>query len=136
MATKIWVNLPVKNLKKSISFFEKMGFSFNQQFTDDKAACLVIVEDNIYSMLITEEFFTTFTNKPISDAKKTTEVLMAIDVESREELENLVNTAVVAGGRIYKEPQDHGWMYQHGFEDLDGHQWELLYMDPSKMPQQ
>lgn len=133
MAKQIFVNLPVKDLKKSMDFFTKLGFTFNPQFTDDNAACMIIGE-NIYSMLLMEKFFKGFTKKEISDAKKTTEVLVAIDVNSREEVDNMVSKAVDAGGKIYRDPDDHGWMYSHSFADLDGHQWEVLYMDTNKMP--
>jgi uncharacterized protein len=134
MATKIFVNLPVKDLNKSVDFFAALGFSFNPQFTDDKAACMVISE-SIYSMLITEPYFKTFTKKEISDAKKNTEVLIALDAESREQVDDIIKKAVKAGGSTYMEPQDHGWMYGHSFADLDGHQWEILYMDESAAPQ-
>jgi len=133
MAKHIFVNLPVKDLKKSMDFFTKLGFTFNPQFTDDNAACMIIGE-NIYSMLLMEKFFKGFTIKEISDAKKTTEVLIAIDAESREEVDELIKKAVDAGGTIYRDPDDHGWMYSHSFADLDGHQWEVLYIDSSKMP--
>lgn len=134
MPSKIFVNLPVKDLKRSIDFFTHLGFSFNQQFTDDKAACLVINDGSIYAMLLTEPMFKTFTKKEIADASKTTEVLIAIDADSREQVDELVKKAVEAGGSIYSEPADHGWMYQHSFADPDGHQWEVLYMDESKLP--
>lgn len=134
MPGKIFVNLPVKELKRSIDFFTHLGFSFNQQFTDDKAACLVINDGSIYAMLLTEPMFKTFTKKEIADASKTTEVLIAIDADSREQVDQLVKKAVEAGGSIYTEPADHGWMYQHSFADPDGHQWEILYMDESKLP--
>ena len=130
MATKIFVNLPVKDLNKSIVFFTKLGFTFNPQFTDDKATCMIIGE-NIFAMLLVEERFKDFTKKPISDAKKSTEVLLALDAESRKKVDEMVKNAVAAGGSLYTEPQDHGWMYTHSFADLDGHQWELLYMDES-----
>jgi len=133
MVKQIFINLPVKDLKKSMVFFEKLGFSFNMQFTDDSAACLMIGE-NIYAMLLLEKFFKTFTNKEIADANKLTEVLIAIDVESREEVDEMIRKAVDAGGVTYRNPQDHGWMYGHSFADLDGHQWEVLYMDESQMP--
>jgi uncharacterized protein len=133
MAKSIFVNLPVKDLKRSIDFFTKLGFSFNNQFTDEKAACLVLGE-NLYSMLITEPFFKTFTKKEISDSSKYIEVLIAIDVDSREDVDNLIKKAVEAGGSVYMEPQDHGWMYSHSFTDPDGHQWELLFMDESAVP--
>ena len=134
MATKIFVNLPVKDLKKSIDFFTKLGFTFNQQFTDDKATCMII-GDNIFAMLMVEERFRDFTKKQICDAKKNTEVLLALDAKTRAEVDELVKKAVAAGGSTYAEPADHGWMYQHSFADPDGHQWELLYMDESKLPQ-
>ncbi len=98
MPSKIFVNLPVKDLKKTMDFFTHLGFSFNLQFTDEKAACLVINDGSIYAMLLTEPMFQTFTKKPIADATKTTEVLIAIDAESREKVDELVAKAVEAGG--------------------------------------
>lgn len=135
MATQVFINFPVKDLEKSMIFFKKLGFSFNEQFTDEKAACLVLGK-NLYSMLITEPYFKSFTKKKISNAHTATEVLIAIDVQSRAEVDDLVIKAVKAGGTTYMNAQDHGWMYQHSFADLDGHQWELVYMDESKMPDQ
>lgn len=135
MASKIFVNLPVKDLQRSIAFFTQLGFSFNPRFTDDKAACMVIADGSIYSMLITEEFFRTFTKKDLSDAKKNTEVLIAIDAGSRKDVDDMIKKALAAGGATYMEPQDHGWMYGHSFADPDGHQWEVLYMDESGLPQ-
>jgi predicted lactoylglutathione lyase len=135
MAKQIFVNLPVKDLKKSMSFFKSLGFTFNMQFTDEKAACLVIGE-NIYAMLLSEPFFKTFTKKEISDATKTTEVLIAIDAESRQEVDDLVKKAVAAGGSIYRDPDDTGWMYSHSFADPDGHQWEVLYMNEAELPEE
>jgi uncharacterized protein len=135
MATKIFINLPVKNLNNSISFFTKLGFSFNPQFTDDKAGCMVI-SDNIFVMLLTEAYFQTFTKKQVCDAKTHTEVLITLDTNSKEELQQLVQKAKESGAVIYNEPQDHGWMYQHAFADLDGHQWELAYMDATQIPNQ
>lgn len=134
MPSKIFVNLPVKDLKRSIDFFTHLGFSFNPQFTDDKAACLVINEGSIYAMLLTEPMFKNFTKKEIADASKTTEVLIAIDADSREQVDEMVKKAVEACGSVYAKPADHGWMYQHSFADPDGHQWEILYMDESKLP--
>jgi len=135
MPKQIFVNLPVKDLKKSMDFFSRLGFSFNLQFTDEKAACLIINDGSIYAMLLTEPMFRNFTKKEIADATKITEVIIALDIESREKVDEMVKKAVEAGGSIYADPQDHGWMYQHGFEDPDGHQWELLYMDMDKIPQ-
>ena len=134
MATKIFVNLPVKDLSKSIEFFTKLGFSFNPQFTDDQATC-VIIGENIFAMLMVEERFKDFTKKEICDAKKSTEVLIALDAESREKVDEIVKKAVAAGGATYAEPQDHGWMYIRSFADLDGHQWEIAYMDESALNQ-
>jgi len=135
MATKIFVNLPVKDLKRSMDFYTRLGYSFNPQFTDDKAACMVISED-IYTMLLVEEFFRTFTKKAIADASNTTEVILSLSANSRQEVEETVKKAVAAGGTTPNDPQDHGFMYQHGFQDPDGHLWELVYMDPSAMEQQ
>jgi predicted lactoylglutathione lyase len=135
MATKIFVNLPVKDLNRSIEFFTKLGYTFNPQFTDENATCMIIGE-NIFAMLLVEERFKDFTKKPISDAKKSTEVLIALDAESREKVDEMVKKAVDAGGSIYIDPQDHGWMYAHSFADLDGHQWEVMWMDESAVPQQ
>lgn len=133
MATKIFVNLPVKDLAKSTNFFSSLGFSFNPRFTDEKAACMII-NDHIFAMLLTESYFTTFTPKKVCDTKTTTEVLIALDAASKEEVQQYIYKASQAGARIYSEPQDHGWMYQHSFEDLDGHQWEILYINESKLP--
>lgn len=135
MATRIFLNLPVKNLKNSIQFFTQLGFSFNPQFTDESASCMVISE-HIFAMLLTEARFSEFTKKPIADATKTTEVLIALDAENREVIDEMVRKAAAAGGTIYADPQDHGWMYAHSFADLDGHQWELVYMDESAVPQE
>lgn len=132
MATKIFVNLPVKNLKRSIDFFTKLGFGFNPQFTDETATCMV-VSDDIFVMLLTHDKFKTFTPKEICDATKSTEVLVCLSSESREELDEMVRKAVAAGGTTYSEPQDHSFMYAHGFQDLDGHIWELIYMEPSAL---
>ncbi len=130
MATKIFVNLPVKDLNASIAFFTKLGYSFNQQFTDETATCMVISED-IYAMLLTHEKFKMFTPKEICDATKSSEVLIALSCESREQVDELVAKAVAAGGSSYSKPQDHGFMYAHGYQDLDGHIWEVMWMDPS-----
>jgi predicted lactoylglutathione lyase len=131
MATKmIFVNLPVKNLKKSIDFFTQLDFTFNPQFTDETATCM-IVSDAIFVMLLTEEKFKTFTPKAICDATKSTEVLVCLSCDSRQQVDDLVRKAVNAGGTTYNQPQDHGFMYAHGFQDLEGHIWELVYMEPS-----
>jgi predicted lactoylglutathione lyase len=132
MAKQIFVNLPVKDLNKTKDFFSALGFTFNPQFTDENAACMIIGE-NIYAMLLVEKFFKSFTPKAISDAMTTTEVLIAIDAESREKVDEMIHNAIKAGGMEPRAPQDHGWMYGRSFQDLDGHIWEVLYMDESGM---
>jgi predicted lactoylglutathione lyase len=131
MVTNIFVNVSVKDLSKAMEFWKKLGFSFNPDFTDKTAAALVLGK-NIFAMLLTEETLKRFTKKEIVDAKKETESITALSVESREKVDELVQKAVEAGGRIYRDTEDHGWMYGRSFEDLDGHQWELFYMDISK----
>lgn len=130
MTTKIFVNLPVRNLNQSVEFFTKLGFTFNPQFTDETATSM-IVSDHIFVMLLTHDKFKTFTPKEICDATKSTEVLVCLSSESREEVDEMVRKAVAAGGTTYKEPQDHSFMYGHGFQDLDGHIWEIMFMEPS-----
>jgi len=130
MSRKIFVNLPIKSMERSQAFFKALGFSFNPQFTNDQGACMV-VSDDIFVMLLVEPFFQTFTKKPIADATKTTEVLVCLSCDSRAEVDSLVKKALAAGGTSPNPPQDHGFMYGHGFTDLDGHVWELAYMDPS-----
>jgi predicted lactoylglutathione lyase len=134
MATKIFVNLPVQDLQKSMDFFRQLGFDFNPQFTNEAAACLVLGE-NIFVMLLTHPHFQNFTKKPISDAHHSTEALICIDAPSREAVDTMVRRAVEAGGSVYAEPQDHGWMYGHSFADPDGHQWEIGYMDEAALQQ-
>ncbi|MEG4047647.1 VOC family protein [Microcoleus sp. Pol17_C1] len=134
MATKIFVNLPVKNLDRSVEFFTKLGFSFNAQFTDETATCMVVSED-IFVMLLTEAKFKEFTPNAICDATKSTEVLVCLSSESREEVDKMISKAVAAGGTTYNEPQDYGFMYSHGFQDLDGHIWETMFMEPSAVNQ-
>ena len=130
---QLFVNLPVENLDRTIAFFTALGFAFNPKFTDENATCLVISE-HIQVMLLTKPFFAGFTKKPIADARAATETLLALSCESREEVDALVAKAVAAGAAAPIEIKDHGFMYQHGFEDLDGHQWEVFWMDESAMP--
>ena len=127
MHKQIYVNLPVKDLARSIAFFKTLGFGFDPRFTNDQGACMVIGE-NIYAMLLPEPFFKTFTTKPVCDATRSTEVLTCLSCESRAEVDDLVQRALAAGGASPRTPQDHGFMYGHGFEDLDGHIWELIHM--------
>jgi uncharacterized protein len=128
VTTKIFVNLPVKDLNKTIEFFTKLGFKFNPQFTDENATCMIIGED-IFVMLLVETFFKTFTRKEICDTSKNTEVIVALSVEGREKVDQMIKKAIEAGGRESREPQDHGWMYGRSFEDINGHLWEVIYMD-------
>jgi uncharacterized protein len=134
MATKIFVNLPVKDLTRSMNFFTRLGFTFNPQFTDETAACM-IVSDDIFVMLLTQAKFKEFTPKPICDATKSTEVLVCLSREHRDAVDELVRKALAAGGTTYAESKDYGFMYQHGFQDPDGHIWELIYMDPKALQQ-
>src|SRR5215813_1421607 len=131
MNTQIYVNLPVKDLKRSNDFFKQLGFELEPKFSDERASCLILGE-NMYAMLLVESFFQTFTTKAICDATKSTEVLVCLSCESRAKVDDLVQKAVAAGGRVLREPQDRGFMYGHGFEDPDGHIWKLIYMVPCK----
>jgi len=134
MAREIFVNLPIKNMERSKAFFGALGFTFNPQFTNEQGACMVISDGSIYAMLLVEPFFQTFTKKAIADAAKSTEVLLCLSCTSRAEVDDLVRKAIAAGGSAPNAPQDHGFMYGHGFQDLDGHLWELMYMDPNAAP--
>lgn len=135
MARKIFVNLPVKNLPKSVEFFTRLGFTFDPRFTDDTATCM-IVDDGIFVMLLTREKFKTFTPKEVCDATRSTEVLVCLALESRAEVDGMVRRALAAGVTTCNEPQDHGFMYQHGFQDPDGHIWELVHVEPGAVPPQ
>ena len=128
MAKQIFVNLAVKDLERSVSFFSKLGFAFDPKFTDKNATCM-IVGDDIFVMLLVERFFKTFTTKELCDATKSTEVLVCLSCDSRSQVDELVATALSAGATAPRKPQDHGFMYGHGFDDLDGHIWELIYME-------
>ena len=132
MKTKIFVNIPVKELNKSVDFFTKLGFNFNPQFTDENATCMIVGED-IFVMLLVEKFFKSFTKKEICDTSKSTESILALSVESREKVDQMIDKAVGAGGSEPREKQDHGWMYGRSFEDIDGHLWEVFFMEESTM---
>lgn len=134
MATQIFLNLPVKDLKKSIEFFARLGYEFNPQFTDENATCM-IVNEHIYVMLLVEKFFKSFTHKEICNSRKAIEAMVTLSAESREKVDEMVNNAVAAGATTPNPTQDLGWMYARGFEDLDGHHWDFVYMDMSAMPQ-
>ena len=127
MTTQIYVNLPVADLERSKAFFRKLGFAFDPQFSDVNAACM-IVDENIFVMLLRERFFATFTHKPVADATMSTEVLVCLSRDSVEAVDTMVADAIAAGAAAPKPAQDHGFMYQHGFHDLDGHVWELVHM--------
>ena len=129
----IYINLPVKDLHKTRNFWTKLGFSFNEEFSDENALCLVLNIGTIYSMLFTHKFFQTFTNRPVSDGS-TTQVLIAIEVESREKVNKTIKLAMENGGSRYKKSKDMDWMYYDSFADPDGHQWEVMYTDPTKIP--
>lgn len=129
MARKIFVNLAVRDLKRSKEFFSKLGFEFNPQFTDDKAACMVLSEEG-FVMLLGEEFFKTFTKKSLCDTATHNEALLALSCESRAEVDALVKKALANGGTRAMAAQDHGFMYASSFYDPDGHHWEVLWMDP------
>jgi uncharacterized protein len=129
---RLFVNLPVADLNRSVEFFAALGFSFDPQFTDDNATCMVVSE-HIQVMLLTQPFFAGFTKKPVADARAATEVLLALSCETRDDVDALVAKAVAAGAATPIEARDHGFMYQHGFEDPDGHQWEVFWMDEAAM---
>jgi len=127
MHSQIFVNLPVKDLKRAVDFYAKLGYTFNPQFTDENATCMIVGE-NLFVMLLVEKFFSTFTSKAIADTSRATEVLTCVSCNSRAQVDELVSKARAAGGKVPRQPQDHGFMYGHGYEDLDGHTWELVYM--------
>jgi uncharacterized protein len=133
MIKQIFVNLPVKNLEETKKFWLDLGFTFNAQFTDQNAASLVLGE-NIFAMLIVPEFFSTFTKKEIADASKVTEVINAISVENKDTVNSLMEKVLTAGGTETREAQDYGWMYSRAFQDLDGHLWELTFIDETSIP--
>lgn len=130
----IFINLPVKDVKNSTSFFRSLGFEFNAQFTTDNTASMII-SDNIFALMMTEDRFKEFSKKEIVDATTSAEAILCLSADSREQVDELVNKAVASGGKISNDPQDHGFMYGWGFQDLDGHIWEVVYMDESAMNQ-
>jgi predicted lactoylglutathione lyase len=134
MATQIFVNLPVKDLDRSVDFFTRLGYRFDPKFTDRNATCM-IVSDQIYVMLLVEDFFKTFTGKAICDTGSSTEVILALSMDSRAAVDDMVSKAVAAGAHTPNEPKDYGFMYQHGYQDLDGHLWEVFYMQPEAAQQ-
>ncbi len=134
--TQLFVNLPVKDLDKAVEFFTKLGFKFNPQFTDENATCMIVGE-NSFVMLLVQKFFKGFIpGKKISETSESAEVLVAISAESREKVDEMIANAVTAGGTEYRKAEDHGWMYGRAFEDIDGHIWEIFYMDEKEMPEE
>ena len=131
----VYINLPVRDIASARAFWTKLGFGFNEQFSDDKALCLVLNEAGIYAMLISHDYYSTFTNRPIADGS-TTQVLLAIDVGSRERLDEVMRIALENGATRYLEPVDHGWMYYDRFSDPDGHQWEIMYANDQLLPKE
>ena len=127
----IYVNLPVKDIQKTRAFWTSLGFTFNEQFSNEEALCLELNERSIYAMLLTRSYFETFTNRPVADGT-TTQVLMAIEVESREKVVEILKAAIENGGSSYREATDLGWMYYESFADPDGHQWEVMFSDPTQ----
>lgn len=127
---KLFVNVPVRDLQRSIDFFEALGFTFNQQFTDATATCMLVGED-AYCMLLTHEKFSSFIDRSICDPQKATSAILTVSVDSREEVDVMVKKAVAAGGMKAREPEDHGFMYEWGFYDLEGNPWGVFWMDPS-----
>jgi predicted lactoylglutathione lyase len=130
---QIYVNLPVKDVLKTREFWTKLGFSINEQFSNEKGICVIMKEDHIYTMFLREEFFKTFTDRPVSNGE-TTQTLLSLSMNNREEVDNMVKTAIENGGSKYSEPRDYGWMYQNTFSDIDGHQWEVFFSDLSQLP--
>ncbi|MFC4560368.1 VOC family protein [Nocardiopsis mangrovi] len=130
MTTKIFVNLPVKDLKTSVDFFTELGFSFNPQFTDENATCMIISDEG-FVMLLVRDFFSTFTPKPVADPATHTGSIIALSADSRSEVDALADKALAAGGSFARDPQDHGFMYARSFQDPDGHIWEVMWMDPA-----
>ncbi len=135
MPTKIFVNLPIADLHRSVEFFKKVGYTFNAQFSDETATCMVISED-IYAMLLTKPKFKTFIPGEISDATKQTEVLVSLSCDSKQAVDDVIAKAVAAGGKTFRPTDDLGFMYGRAYQDLDGHIWEYFWMDMSAIPQE
>ncbi|OVE55561.1 MULTISPECIES: VOC family protein [Chryseobacterium] len=129
---QIYVNLPVKDVQKTKEFWTKLGFPTNDEMSNDKSVC-VVMNENTYVMFLTEEFFQTFSERPVPKGD-TTQVLVAISLDTREQVDQMVNTAVANGATQHEEPQDYGWMYHNSFWDINGHGWNVMFADPSQMP--
>lgn len=131
---QIYVNLPVKDLQKTKEFWTKLGFPTNDEMSNDKSVC-VVMNENTYVMFLTEEFFQTFSERPVPKGG-TTQVLVAISLDTREQVDQMVNTAVANGATQHEEPQDYGWIYHNSFWDINGHGWNVMFADPSQMPKE
>ncbi|MGX9985723.1 VOC family protein [Soonwooa purpurea] len=131
--SEVYINLPIKDVQKTKEFWSKLGFQINEQFSDDKAVCVVFKENSISAMFLIEDYFETFSERPVPKGD-TTQVLVAISLGSREEVDKVVNTALQNGAYQHEEPQDDGWMYQNSFWDINGHGWNIIFADVSKLP--
>jgi uncharacterized protein len=131
---KIFVNLPVKDLKRSVDFFTQLGFTFDPRFTNENATCMIL-GDEAFVMLLVEDFFKTFTKKGIADSRASNEAILAISADSKEEVDQVADKALASGGQAAMDPQDHGFMYVRSFQDPDGHHWEVAWMDPKALEQ-
>jgi uncharacterized protein len=131
---KIFVNLPVKDLKRSVDFFTQLGFTFDQRFTNDNATCMIL-SDEAFVMLLVEDYFKTFTKKSVADARAGNEAILAFSADSKEEVDQMADKALASGGQAAMDPQDHGFMYVRSFQDPDGHHWEVAWMDPKALEQ-
>jgi hypothetical protein len=134
ISRKVFINLAVRDLPKSMDFFKSLGFEFNPQFTDAKAACMVLSSEG-FVMLLSEPFFRTFTDKQVCDTSTHTEGMFALSCDSKAEVNEIVEKALKAGGKRAKDAVDHGFMYGWSFYDLDGHHWEVMWMDPAHIQQ-
>ena len=135
MANQIWLNLPIKNVVNTKAFFSRIGFSFNEEQETLSSLCMFVGESNFVVMFFEEKLFGSFVQNELTDTQKSSEVLISFDAQSKEEVDILADKVSEAGGIIFAEPaENHGWMYGFGFADLDGHRWNVLYMDLSKMP--
>lgn len=133
MARMLFVNLPVLDIERSVGFFTRLGFEFDPRFTDERATCMV-VGGQAFVMLLVRPFFASFTSKDVADAEASTEVVLAVSAGSREDVDVLVDRALELGGTFSNEPTDEGDMYGRSFFDLDGHAWEVMWMDPAALP--
>ncbi|MGV3466296.1 MAG: VOC family protein [Heyndrickxia sp.] len=133
-STHTYINLPVKDLNRTKEFFSKIGFEFDPQFSDEKAVCMIINE-NTFAMMLVESYFETFVSKPVADVPSAAHAIIALSAESREHVDELADKALSSGGKQTKEPADHGFMYVRSFEDINGHLWEIAYMDVNAFSQ-